>query len=60
MTARPRKKEIFQILQLLHGLQALHHGGPPNLHDLWHIDILNSAECLQNLFYVVQHASLSA
>ena len=29
----------------------------PPLHDLWQIDILNSAEFLQFLFYVAQHSS---
>ena len=32
----------------------------PPLHDLWQIDILNFAEFFQTLFYVVQHASMSA
>ena len=46
-------KKIDQKLQLLHGLQAHQHLNSPPLHDLRSIDILNSADSFQTLFYVV-------
>ena len=54
------QKKIDHKFQVDHGLQAHQRYRPPPLHDLWHNDIHNSDEFSQTLFYMVQHASMSA